>query len=109
MSMTIKGLTQVCRKVKFFHLFKYVRAFLRFDTRIDLVCEARGWRDELCDSGMGVVGGLDNGDDGVVGLRSNVDSADAPVSPLRSDPKLLDFRRGLGMFSLVRGFPGDLG
>lgn len=52
---------------------------------------------------MGVVGGLLNGDNGVVGLRSRVDRADAPVSPLRSDPKLLDFLRGLGMFSLVRG------
>lgn len=56
---------------------------------------------------MGVVSGLFNGDNGVVGLRSSVDRADAPVSPLRSDPKLLDFRRGLGMFS-VRDLPLNL-
>jgi len=57
---------------------------------------------------VGVVGGLFNGDNGVVGLRSSVDRADAPVSPLRSDPKLLDFRRGLGMFSPVRDLPLNL-
>ena len=60
---------------------------------------------------MGVVGGLLNGDNGLAGLGSSVDKADAPVSPRRSDPKLLDFRRGLGIISLslVLGLLVDLG
>ena len=52
---------------------------------------------------MGVVGGLLSGETGV-GLRSSVDNADAPVSPLRSEAKELDFRRGLAMLSLTSVF-----
>lgn len=40
------------------------------------------------------------GETGKVGVGSSVDNAEAPVSPLNSAPRLLDFRRGRGIVSL---------
>lgn len=42
------------------------------------------------------------GESGKVGVGSSVDNAAAPVSPLNSAPRLLDFRRGRGIVSLSR-------
>lgn len=42
------------------------------------------------------------GGDWKVGVGSSVDNAEAPVSPLKSAPKLPDFRRGRGILSLSR-------
>jgi len=56
--------------------------------------------------GSEIITGDNDGDDSGVlnrGVGSRVESADAPVSPLKSPPRLLDVRRTRGMFA----FSGD--
>jgi hypothetical protein len=49
------------------------------------------WRNDQC-----LLTGVSGGEL-KVGMGSSVESADAPVSPLNSAPRPLDFRRGRGM------------
>ena len=58
------------------------------------------------ENGLGMLTGDNAGDKGGEvnrGVGSRVESADAPVSPLSSAPRLLDIRRGRGIVSRSRG------
>lgn len=102
--MRIRGLIHVCRKEKAFQRLRRLFAFRRFEKGRKGLFWGFRWSEEsdtlytstvgicILTGPVGVKGG-----DVKVGVGSRVESAEAPVSPRNSPPRLPDFRLGRGI------------
>ena len=103
MRIRMRGLIHVCRKERSFHLRTAERTFRLLERRGTFAWEGRWISDQrcehTCESRIGLCTGVKGGEANV-GVGSSVDKADAPVSPLSSPPRPLDFRRGRGLYAL---------
>ena len=99
----MRGLSHVWRKEKAFHRRKRVFAFRRLEKgRKARACEV--CTDCIGETSIEIINTLGSrehtglaGGELKEGVGSRVDSAEAPVSPRSSAPRLLDFRRGRGL------------